>query len=120
MCKSPCAPNCNVDCVADDGYDVDYLRIPVTDEKAPKDEDFGTLVSVHACNTVLRLMCIYFCSHPCTDDCFDVAPTSPSPQNCLSTVADVNGEVYPGLCVPCQLFGRTSLPVPITTILICA
>ena len=27
-----------------DGYDVDYLRIPVTDEKAPKDQDFEELI----------------------------------------------------------------------------
>lgn len=29
---------------AADGYDVDYLRVPVTDEKAPKDSDFEVLV----------------------------------------------------------------------------
>lgn len=29
---------------AADGYDVDYLRIPVTDEKAPKDQDFEQLI----------------------------------------------------------------------------
>lgn len=29
---------------AADGYDVDYLRVPVTDEKAPKDRDFELLV----------------------------------------------------------------------------
>ena len=28
-----------------DGYDVDYLRIPVTDEKAPKDQDFEELIN---------------------------------------------------------------------------
>ncbi|GFH09567.1 uncharacterized protein HaLaN_04738, partial [Haematococcus lacustris] len=27
-----------------DGYDVDYLRVPITDEKAPKDEDFEELI----------------------------------------------------------------------------
>jgi len=27
-----------------DGYDVDYLRVPVTDEKAPKDSDFEELI----------------------------------------------------------------------------
>ena len=27
-----------------DGYDVDYLRVPVTDEKAPKDSDFEVLI----------------------------------------------------------------------------
>eukprot|EP00798_Chlamydomonas_sp_ICE-L_P005785 gene5785-5992_t len=27
-----------------DGYDVDYLRVPVTDEKAPKDGDFESLI----------------------------------------------------------------------------
>uniref|UniRef100_A0A7S3QUH6 Tyrosine specific protein phosphatases domain-containing protein n=1 Tax=Dunaliella tertiolecta TaxID=3047 RepID=A0A7S3QUH6_DUNTE len=27
-----------------DGYDVDYLRVPVTDEKAPKDNDFEELI----------------------------------------------------------------------------
>ena len=30
--------------LAADGYDVDYLRIPVTDEKAPKDQDFEQLI----------------------------------------------------------------------------
>lgn len=29
---------------AADGYDVDYLRVPVTDEKAPKDNDFEELI----------------------------------------------------------------------------
>ena len=28
---------------AENGYDVQYLRVPVTDEKAPKSEDFGVL-----------------------------------------------------------------------------
>ncbi|GAB4814185.1 hypothetical protein N2152v2_001231 [Parachlorella kessleri] len=28
----------------EDGYDVDYLRVPVTDEKAPKDHDFELLI----------------------------------------------------------------------------
>ena len=27
-----------------DGYDVDYLRVPITDEKAPKDQDFEVLI----------------------------------------------------------------------------
>lgn len=27
----------------EDGYDVDYTRVPVTDEKAPKDADFALL-----------------------------------------------------------------------------
>ena len=27
-----------------DGYEVDYIRIPVTDEKAPKDQDFEQLI----------------------------------------------------------------------------
>ncbi len=31
---------------AEDGYDVDYLRVPVTDEKAPKDHDFELLIQV--------------------------------------------------------------------------
>eukprot|EP00983_Pelagomonas_calceolata_P043294 1138848-Pelagomonas_calceolata.AAC.4 len=30
--------------LAADGYDVDYLRVPVTDEKAPKDNDFEELI----------------------------------------------------------------------------
>ena len=30
--------------LADDGYNVDYLRVPVTDEKAPKPDDFGVLI----------------------------------------------------------------------------
>ena len=30
--------------VAEDGYDVDYQRVPVTDEKAPKERDFVFLV----------------------------------------------------------------------------
>ncbi|KAK9808828.1 hypothetical protein WJX72_004439 [[Myrmecia] bisecta] len=29
--------------LAEDGYDVDYLRVPVTDEKAPKERDFALL-----------------------------------------------------------------------------
>lgn len=29
---------------AADGYDVDYLRVPVTDEKAPKPSDFQLLI----------------------------------------------------------------------------
>jgi hypothetical protein len=33
-------------CCAEDGYDVDYLRVPVTDEKAPKDHDFELLIQV--------------------------------------------------------------------------
>lgn len=31
---------------AADGYDVDYLRVPVTDEKAPKPSDFQLLIEV--------------------------------------------------------------------------
>lgn len=31
---------------AADGYDVDYLRVPVTDEKAPKPADFQLLIQV--------------------------------------------------------------------------
>lgn len=27
-----------------DGYNIDYLRVPVTDEKAPKDNDFEELI----------------------------------------------------------------------------
>jgi len=30
--------------VAEDGFDVDYQRVPVTDEKAPKERDFVFLV----------------------------------------------------------------------------
>ena len=30
--------------LAEDGYDVDYQRVPVTDEKAPKERDFVFLV----------------------------------------------------------------------------
>lgn len=30
--------------LVEDGYDVDYLRVPVTDEKAPKDRDFELLI----------------------------------------------------------------------------
>jgi len=29
--------------LAEDGYDVEYLRVPVTDEKAPKERDFAEL-----------------------------------------------------------------------------
>ncbi|KAK2078696.1 hypothetical protein QBZ16_003536 [Prototheca wickerhamii] len=29
--------------LVEDGYDIDYLRVPVTDEKAPKSRDFDTL-----------------------------------------------------------------------------
>lgn len=29
---------------ADEGYDIDYLRVPVTDEKAPKEQDFAMLL----------------------------------------------------------------------------
>ena len=32
-----------------DGYDVDYLRVPVTDEKAPKPSDFQLLIEVWGC-----------------------------------------------------------------------
>lgn len=35
---------------AADGYDIDYLRVPVTDEKAPKDSDFELLIQ--------RLWCV--------------------------------------------------------------
>lgn len=31
--------------LADDGYAVDYVRVPVTDEKAPKDADFAALLA---------------------------------------------------------------------------
>ena len=31
--------------LAKDGYDVDYLRVPITDEKAPKGDDFESLIS---------------------------------------------------------------------------
>ncbi len=34
---------------AGEGYVVDYLRVPVTDEKAPKPEDFGVLIHRCAC-----------------------------------------------------------------------
>jgi hypothetical protein len=30
--------------LAADGYDIDYMRVPVTDEKAPKDSDFELLI----------------------------------------------------------------------------
>jgi hypothetical protein len=30
--------------LAQDGYDVDYLRVPITDEKAPKNTDFELLI----------------------------------------------------------------------------
>jgi len=33
-----------VSSAAADGYNVDYLRVPVTDEKAPKDNDFEELI----------------------------------------------------------------------------
>lgn len=29
--------------LAEDGYDVEYLRVPVTDEKAPKERDLAEL-----------------------------------------------------------------------------
>ena len=29
---------------SESGFDVDYLRVPITDEKAPKDDDFETLI----------------------------------------------------------------------------
>ena len=29
---------------AENGYDIDYLRVPVTDEKAPKEADFALLL----------------------------------------------------------------------------
>ena len=32
-------------CIAANGYDVDYLRVPVTDEKAPKTSDFAILAA---------------------------------------------------------------------------
>ena len=32
-------------CMAANGYDVDYLRVPVTDEKAPKTSDFAVLAA---------------------------------------------------------------------------
>ena len=32
-------------CSAANGYDVDYLRVPVTDEKAPKTSDFAILAA---------------------------------------------------------------------------
>ena len=32
-------------CGAENGYDVVYLRVPVTDEKAPKSADFAVLAS---------------------------------------------------------------------------
>ena len=31
-------------CSADYGYEVDYTRVPVTDEKAPKEKDFALLM----------------------------------------------------------------------------
>ena len=34
----------NSRCAADEGYDIDYLRVPVTDEKAPKEADFALLL----------------------------------------------------------------------------
>jgi hypothetical protein len=42
-------------CTAADGYDVDYLRVPVTDEKAPKPSDFQLLIQVgHAVRVMLQ------------------------------------------------------------------
>ena len=35
----------HVTCTAANGYDVDYLRVPVTDEKAPKTSDFAILAA---------------------------------------------------------------------------
>ncbi len=32
-------------CIAANGYDVEYLRVPVTDEKAPKTSDFAILAA---------------------------------------------------------------------------
>lgn len=44
-CCCCCFGRCSLpSCHAADGYDVDYLRIPVTDEKAPKDQDFEQLI----------------------------------------------------------------------------
>lgn len=40
---------------AGEGYVVDYLRVPVTDEKAPKPEDFGVLI--HRCARLLCASC---------------------------------------------------------------
>lgn len=31
-------------CITEDGYDIEYVRVPVTDEKAPKDNDVDLLV----------------------------------------------------------------------------
>lgn len=36
-----------------EGYLVDYERVPVTDEKSPKEQDFDILVSVHILGSLL-------------------------------------------------------------------
>lgn len=43
---------------AADGYDVDYLRVPVTDEKAPKPSDFQLLIEVRLCAAVSHAGCV--------------------------------------------------------------
>lgn len=45
---------CILSCLTDEGYVVDYLRVPVTDEKAPKPEDFGVLIQ--RCDPLIHLV----------------------------------------------------------------
>lgn len=48
LCLADLATCDSCHAAAADGYDVDYLRVPVTDEKAPKPNDFQLLIEVGA------------------------------------------------------------------------